>query len=299
VDGFAILSKSGQEKLISWHNAVINNERDEVAGILRSGADITYLRRFEEERRVLEQKAQLASRLASVGELASGVAHEINNPLTGVIGYSQLLLERQDTPKDIRQDLKVINEGAQRVASIVKRLLAFARQTKPARTHVDINDLINGVLQLREYNLKANNITVTTTLDPALPITMADAGQLQQVFLNLIINAETEMKLAHNKGKLRVTTGKVDSNIVVAFKDNGPGIPEDNLQKIFDPFFTTREVSEGTGLGLSVCYGIIKEHNGRIWADSEPGRGATFFVELPVVASEAIMQKPEAGKIIA
>jgi PAS domain S-box-containing protein len=299
VDGFAILSKSGQEKLISWHNAVISNERDEVAGILRSGVDITYLKTFEEERRVLEQKAQLASRLASIGELASGVAHEINNPLTGVIGYAQLLLERQDVPQDIKDDLKAIYEGAERVSIIVKGLLAFARQTKPARTHIDINNLIGRVLELREYHLQTNDINVTTSLDPSLPITFGDAGQLQQVFLNLIINAETEMKLAHNKGKLFITTKKVDNNIHISFKDNGPGIPEANLQKIFEPFFTTREVGEGTGLGLSVCYGIVKEHNGRIWAESEPGQGATFVVELPVIATEPLAARPKARQTAA
>jgi PAS domain S-box-containing protein len=291
LEGFAVLSTSGKEKQVTWHNSVIKNERGKIVGILRSGEDITELKRMEEERKVLEQKAQLSSRLASVGELASGVAHEINNPLTGVIGYTQFLLDRQDVPEDVRQDLNIINEGAQRVSSIVKRLLAFARQTKPSRTHVDINNLINGVLQLREYELKANNISIKTSLDPALPITVADAAQLQQVFLNLIINAETEMKLARKKGKLLITTKSYDNTIHISFKDNGPGIPKVNLEKIFDPFFTTREVGEGTGLGLSVCYGIVKEHNGRIWADSVRGNGATFNVELPVIAETTARAK--------
>jgi len=291
VEGFAVTPRSGKEKLISWHNSVIRNERGKIIGILRSGVDITDLRRMEEERKVLEQKAQLASRLASIGELASGVAHEINNPLTGIIGYSQFLFDRQDIPKDVKEDLKVINEGAQRVASIVKRLLAFARQAKPERTHVDINDLIGSVLQLRAYHLKASNIQVNTAFDSSLPITMADAGQLQQVFLNLIVNAETEMKLARGKGKLMITTEKVNNSIHILFKDNGPGIPKENLQKIFDPFFTTREVGEGTGLGLSICYGIVREHNGRIWAESERARGATFVVELPIVATASGLPK--------
>jgi PAS domain S-box-containing protein len=295
VEGFAVLSRSGKEKLVRWHNSIIKNERGKNIGILRSGEDITEIRRMEEERKVLEQRAQVSSRLASIGELASGVAHEINNPLTGVIGYSQFLLSRKDIPDDVQADLKIIDEGAQRVASIVKRLLAFARHTKPERTHVDINNLINNVLQLREYHLKSSNIDVTTALDPGLPITMADAGQLQQVFLNLIANAETEMKLAHNKGKLLVTTQQINNSIHISFKDNGPGIPKDNLQKIFDPFFTTREVGEGTGLGLSICYGIVKDHNGRIWAESERGKGATFIVALPVQATDSGL--PESGTI--
>jgi PAS domain S-box-containing protein len=291
VEGFAVLSKSGREKLVRWHNSIIKNERGKIVGILRSGEDVTELRRMEEERKILEQKAQLSSRLASIGELASGVAHEINNPLTGVIGYTQFLLDRKDIPDNVKDDLNIINEGAHRVASIVKRLLAFARQTKPARTHVNINSLINDILQMRAYHLQSNNITVATALDSALPVTIADAGQLQQVFLNLIVNAETEMKLAHNKGKLLISTQKSDNTIQVSFKDNGPGIPKDNLEKIFDPFFTTREVGEGAGLGLSICYGIVKEHNGRIWAESKPRQGATFNIELPIIATDSILLK--------
>ncbi len=294
VEGFAVLSKSGKEKLVRWHNSIIKNERGKIVGILRSGEDVTELRRMEEERKILEQKAQLSSRLASIGELASGVAHEINNPLTGVIGYTQFLLDRKDTPDNVKDDLNIINEGAHRVAGIVKRLLAFARQTKPARTAVDINSLINDVLQMRAYHLQANNITVDTALDSALPTTIADAGQLQQVFLNLIVNAETEMKLAHNKGKLLISTQKSDNTIHVSFKDNGPGIPEENLEKIFDPFFTTREVGEGAGLGLSVCYGIVKEHNGRIWVESKPRQGATFNVELPIVTKAPVLSESKA-----
>jgi PAS domain S-box-containing protein len=298
VEGFAVLSKNGKEKLVRWHNSIIRGEQGKIVGILRSGEDITELRRMEEERKILEQRAQVSARLASIGELASGVAHEINNPLTGVIGYTQFLLDRKDISDDVHGELKIIDEGAQRVASIVKRLLAFARQTKPARSHVDINGLISSVLQLREYHLKASNIDVTTALDPALPITIADAGQLQQVFLNLIANAETEMKLARGKGKLLITTEKVAENIHISFKDNGPGIPKANLQKIFDPFFTTREVGEGTGLGLSICYGIVKEHNGRIWAKSERGKGATFIVKLPIVATTPKLPKSKASETV-
>jgi len=278
-----IITKDGRERTVLLN---VHSVRDTDGKMLHSISvqrDITELRNMERDRKLLEQKAQVASRLASIGELASGVAHEINNPLTGVIGYSQLLLERPDVPQDIKDDLKVINEGAERVSDIVKRLLSFARQTKPARSHVDINSILASVLQLRGYHLKSNNISVTTAFDPDLPITLADAGQLQQVFLNLIVNAETEMKEAHNKGKLLIATSKSNGNILISFKDNGRGIPPANLQKIFDPFFTTREVGEGAGLGLSVCYGIMRAHNGRIWAESQQGKGATFIVELPVV----------------
>jgi signal transduction histidine kinase len=239
-------------------------------------------KRMEAEKEEIERKAQLASRLASVGELASGVAHEINNPLTGVIGYAHLLLARKDIPADIRPDIEIINEGAQRVANIVKKLLAFSRQTRPEQRYVNINELIRSILDLQAYALAANNIKVTLQLARDLPMTIADPGQLQQVFLNLIMNAETEMKSTLRSGKLSIKTEQVDNIIRISFKDNGPGIAKENLEIIFDPFFTTREVGQGTGLGLSVCHGIITEHKGRIWAESEPGKGATLIIELPV-----------------
>jgi PAS domain S-box-containing protein len=255
--------------------------------------DITARKQAEEERRQLEQKAQIASRLASVGEMAAGIAHEINNPLTSVIGYAQLLSDREDIPEDIRMDLKAIDEGAQRVAGIIKRLLTFARQSRPERTLVSINNLITNTLDLRAYHLRTNDIKVTAELATDVPLTMADAAQLQQVFLNIIVNAEAAMKLARGRGKLLIKTEVVNGTIRVSFKDNGPGIANKNLARIFDPFFTTREVDQGTGLGLSICHGIIAEHNGRIWAESKPGSGATFIVELPIVMESIQLEMVE------
>jgi len=268
--------------------------------LLCSMNDITEHKRAEDEKRQLEQKAQATSRLASVGEMAAGVAHEINNPLTGVIGFAQLLMAREDVPPDIRSDLAVINDGAQRVAGIVRTLLAFSRQTKPQRRYVDINELIESTLALRAYHLRVNNIEVVTQLAPDLLETVADPGQIQQVILNLIVNAEMEMKLAHGKGKLTITTEKSDNTIKICVKDNGPGITPEVMDKIFDPFFTTREVGQGTGLGLSLCYGIVTEHKGKIYAESKPGKGATFVVELPIVTevappkpAEPVVEQPE------
>ena len=261
-----------------------------VFGIAR---DITQRKKMEEEKKELEQKSQLASRLATVGEMASGVAHEINNPLTGVIGFSQLLAQREDIPEDTKQQLEIIAEGSQRVASIVSRLLAFARQHKPEQSYIDINELLENTLKLRAYEIRTSDIELSTRLDSALPRTMADGAQLQQVFLNIIINAETEMKEVHGKGKLVVKTEAIDDTIRISFKDNGPGISPENLDRLFDPFFTTREVGKGTGLGLSICHGIITEHNGKIYARSNSGKGATFVVELPVVAE---VKQAEPGK---
>ena len=287
---FRLRRKDGGYAYVETKASVIYHD-GKPYGILGVGRDITARKRMEAERKELEQKAQLASRLASVGEMAAGIAHEINNPLTGVIGYAQLLAGK-DIPEDIRKDIKTIDEGAQRVAGVVERLLAFARQQKPERDYVDINEIIATTIRLRAYEAQTNNIGVTTQLDALLPVTVADASQLQQVFLNLIINAETEMKLARGKGNLSIKTEAVDSTIRISFKDDGPGIAPEKLQRIFDPFFTTRQKGKGTGLGLSVCHGIMAEHGGAICVESEPGKGATFIVELPIV-TEKNQEEPD------
>jgi len=264
----------------------LKNERGEIIGFRGIIHDVTEHKQAEEEKRQMEQQAQLASRLACVGELASGIAHEINNPLTGVVGYTHLLLTRKGIPQDVRRDLETIYEGAQRVADILKKLLTFAGQHKPERRLSNINEILSTALDLQAYALASHNISVSFQPARDLPMTVVDPGQLQQVFLNLIMNAETEMKLAHDKGKLSIKTEHIDNTIRISFKDNGPGIAKKNLERIFDPFFSTREVGQGTGLGLSVCHGIITDHKGRIWAESKLGKGATFILELPVVTED-------------
>jgi PAS domain S-box-containing protein len=288
---FRNITKDGRILYIEDTVLPLRNESGEVIGFRGLGRDITERKKAEEERIQMEIKAQITSRLASVGEMAAGVAHEINNPLTAVTGYAQLLVGREDIPPDIRSDLEAINDGARRVAGIVRTLLAFSRQTKPQRKLVDINELIESTLTLRAYHLRVNNIEVVTRLAPDLPETVADPGQIQQVLLNLIVNAEMEMKLAHGKGKLTITTKKSNNTIKICCQDNGPGIMPEVMDRIFDPFFTTRETGQGTGLGLSLCYGIVTEHKGKIYAESKPGKGATFIVELPVI-TEAKPPKP-------
>jgi PAS domain S-box-containing protein len=243
--------------------------------------DITERKHSEEEKQHLEEKAQIASRLAAVGEMAAGIAHEINNPLTSVIGFSELLME-QRLPPDVMEEVKIIADGSRRVADIVKRLLTFARQNKPVRTALNINSLIDNTLKLRTYVLQTANINVFTCYDQDLPWIAADPSQLQQVFLNLIVNAEQAMKSSHNGGQLSIITERRDSRIRIVFRDNGPGIPVENLGRLFEPFFTTKSPGEGTGLGLSLSRAIVLEHGGEIWAESEPGQGATFIVELPI-----------------
>ena len=247
--------------------------------------DVTALKQAEEERQKIEDKAQVASRLAVVGEMAAGIAHEINNPLTGVLGFSQMMLEKESLPEEIKAELRLIVDGSQRVADIVKRLLTFARQTKPIKTMTNINELIDNTLKLREYVLRTANIALVTGFDPELPWSIVDPGQLQQVFLNLIVNAEQAMKSAHGRGTLTVTTVKKGNNIFISFRDDGPGITPENRKRLFEPFFTTKAPGEGTGLGLSLSRSIILEHNGKMEVESEFGRGANFIIELPIIES--------------
>ena len=288
---FQVKAKTGETR---WIRVVSKSQLLPDGRTLGTGVvlDITETKLAEEREKQLQQELNLASRLASVGELASGVAHEINNPLAAVVGFSELLMSK-DVPRDIKEDLEVINDSAQRVARIVKNLLTFARQSKPGREYTDINSIISRVLELRAYEMQINDIEVATQLDPDLPRTMVDIGQIQQVFLNIVINAEQAMKEAHGGGKLLIKAEQIQGRIRVSFEDDGPGIAPENLDRIFDPFFTTKDVGEGTGLGLSISYGIIKEHNGRIYAESEPGKGATFIVELPMVAETQQPELPE------
>ena len=243
-------------------------------------ANVGYIRDIS-ERKKMEEQLIVTDRLASIGELASGVAHELNNPLTGIIGFSELLLNK-DIPEDIKDDLKIINREAHRTAQVVRNLLTFARRHETTKNPTDINKAIQSVLELRAYEQRVHNIAIVTNFDPGLPEITADLFRLQQVFLNIIINAEFFMVQAHGKGTLTITTERKGDIIRVSFANDGPGIKKEHLRHLFDPFFTTKEVGKGTGLGLSICHGIVTEHGGQVYAESEPGKGATFIVELPI-----------------
>ena len=222
-----------------------------------------------------------SEKMALMGQVVAGIAHELNNPLTIVIGNIQLMMTRELNEKNV-QSLTRIKDGAERASKIVKNLLTFARQEKPERKPTDVNLVLKKTLELRAYELKVSNIEVSTDLSPDLRDTMADPHQLQQVFLNLIVNAEQAMIEAHGKGLLRLSTRSEPGKILIFISDDGPGIPRENLQRIFEPFFTTKPVGKGTGLGLSICQAIIGEHGGRIDVESTVGRGTTFIIELPV-----------------
>jgi two-component system, NtrC family, sensor kinase len=235
--------------------------------------------------KLLQQQLIQSEKLSAIGELISGIAHELNNPLTGVMGYSQLLQLRKDIDDRAKDSLLKINNLALRCQKIVQNLLSFARKQKPERVLCDINEVLGKTIELRNYELQVNNIELISELSRDLPGTIADAHQLQQVFLNVITNAEQAMLEAHGRGKLIIRTrrGGSPERIIVEISDDGPGIPETHLTKIFDPFFTTKEVGHGTGLGLSLSYGIIKEHGGNIYARSRIEGGATFEIEIPVI----------------
>ncbi len=242
--------------------------------------------------RLVQERLLQSEKMSSVGQLVSGVAHEINNPLTGIMGFAQLLL-LQPLDDQARGQVATIYEEAERASKIVANLLTFARRRRAQKEPADLNNLVDRVLELRNYDLRMRNIEVERDFDPRLPRTMVDANQLQQVFLNIVINAEQAMRSTGGEGTLRITTRAQGSTIAVAFGDTGPGMDSDTLRRIFDPFFTTKEAGEGTGLGLTISYGIIEDHGGRISADSYPGRGTTFTIELPLVEAHAVAPIPD------
>ncbi|MFQ5876758.1 MAG: ATP-binding protein [Acidobacteriota bacterium] len=249
----------------------------------------------ERTRALREAQDQLvqAEKMTVVGQLVSGVAHELNNPLAGVLGYSQLML-RRGVGEEVRRGLMKIVAEAERCKRIVQNLLIFARKHKPRKTLVDLNDVIESTLDLRAYHLEVENVTIVRDLEPGLPRTMADTNQLQQVLLNVINNAQHSMVRSGRPPVLTLRSRHREGRILIEVEDNGCGIAPENMGKIFDPFFTTKEVGQGTGLGLSICYGIVQEHKGAIRVESKPGSGAVFVIDLPVVVEGAGSERPPA-----
>ena len=257
----------------------MRDEQGNVTSIVVVLTDIT-------DSAVLRDKLLHAEKMAAVGQLVSGVAHEVNNPLTAILGFADLLMENPDLPETARKDLRVILQEAQRTKQIVQNLLSFARQMPPQRAAVQLNSILRRTVQLRSYDFTSHGIEVIEHLDESLPEVMGDAHQLQQVFLNILNNAYDAVHEVGRSGRIEIISTKSNNSVEVSFRDNGNGIT--NTDKIFDPFFTTKEVGKGTGLGLSICYGIVKEHGGEILCHNnleEPG--ATFVVRLPSTSHTA------------
>src|SRR5947208_12348973 len=222
--------------------------------------------------------------MSAIGQLVSGVAHELNNPLAGISAFAQLLLAEKRFPPDQRTAAETIYSEARRASRIVQNLLTFARQHKAEKILTAINQVLDDTLELRGYELRVRGIDVRREYDESLPDTMADAHQLQQVFLNLITNAEQAMerKEGHHH-RLTVRTRRNGDAIRIEIEDTGGGIPPNLIERIFNPFFTTKPTGSGTGLGLSISLGIVREHQGRIWAENAQQSGARFIVELPMI----------------
>ena len=279
---FRIVRPDGTIRWIFDRAFPIRNEAGEVYRLVGIAEDIT-------DRKETEQRMQETARLASIGELAAGVAHEINNPLTGVLGYSELLMA-EDLPDHVRDDLQRVHSSAQRAAKVVQNLLSFSRKQEFRPQFVDLTPVVVRALDMKSYDLTTKNIRLIKELSEDLPLTMMDEHQLIQAIVVLLTNAEQSLSDFREDGLVVVRTKSSETNIRLSVSDNGAGIPADLLTRIFDPFFTTKVVGEGTGLGLSICYGIARQHNGNIWAESVAGEGATFHIELPIVGPEVELE---------
>jgi len=249
------------------------------AGVIISVHDITVEKR-------LEQQIIQSERLAAMGQMIGGFAHELNNPLTSILGMTELAQEGEAS-ESTRKQLGVLHQQARRAAEIVQNLMYFARPPAPGRSAVNLSELIQRTLHLQAYPLRKSNITVDFLQEPTLPAVTADPNQLMQVFMNLILNAEQAIRQARDTGSIRIRLGARPDSVWVTFQDDGPGIAADILPHIFDPFFTTKRPGRGTGLGLSICKTVLREHGGNIEAADAPGGGAVFTLTLPVTAAAA------------
>jgi len=286
-----VMNKAGEEIPIQLSAALIFDRKGKA---IASVGIFTDLRpRLNMERKLQETHLQLVNseKMASLGKLAAGIAHEINNPLGGILIYSSLLMEDlpQQDPK--RQDLARVVQEAGRCKEIVRSLLEFARQTEPKMEPVDINRAITDDLFFLENQALFHNIRIVKNLDPSLALAEGNAGQLKQVFMNIIINAAEAM---HGTGELIITSHPAPyrNAVLVEFTDTGEGIREENLSRIFEPFFTTKDIGKGTGLGLATSYGIIEDHGGKIFVKSKVGEGTTFTIELPVSPAGSEEKQP-------
>jgi PAS domain S-box-containing protein len=245
-----------------------------LSGVIVSVRDITMEKK-------LEQQIIQSERLAAMGQMIGGFAHELNNPLTGILGMSELLQDSQPA-EAARKQLEMLQQQARRAVEIVQNLMYFSRPPAPGKAAIDLGELVQRTLHLHAYSLRKSNITVDFLRENSIPSVTGDAHQLMQVFLNLILNSEQAMREVRDRGTLRIRLEKRDKWVAVIFQDDGPGIPPDILPNIFDPFYTTKRPGRGTGLGLSICKAIMREHNGNVEAASGPGGGAVFTVTLPV-----------------
>jgi len=274
-----ILRGDGRIGHFSVNLSPMRDEQSQVTSLVVVMTDVT-------DAASLQSKLMHAEKMAAVGQLVSGVAHEVNNPLTAILGFADLLMENAEVPESARKDLRVILQEAQRTKQIVQNLLSFARQMPPQRKALQLNPILRRTVQLRSYDFQSHGVEVVEHLDQELPSVIGDSHQLQQVFLNILNNAYDAVSEPGRAARIEIATTRKGNAVEISFRDNGPGISHPD--RIFDPFFTTKEVGKGTGLGLSICYGIVHEHGGEILCyNNTGGQGATFVVSLPATPETA------------
>jgi two-component system NtrC family sensor kinase len=279
---------SGTPGQFSISLSPMRDEQGEINSVVVVMTDIT-------DAASLQAKLMHTEKMAALGQLVSGVAHEVNNPLAAIVGFTDLLLENPAVPADAKEELQVILQEAQRTRVIVQNLLSFARQMPAQREPAQVNTILKQTMKLRAYDLENHGVELTEKYAAELPMVIGDPHQLQQVFLNILNNAYDAVQETRRTGKIEIQTVHRSDKIEIVFRDNGPGISQ--IDRIFDPFFTTKEVGKGTGLGLSICYGIIQAHRGEIVARNNPdGDGSTFIVRLPIAEKAAEMHAAKAAE---
>jgi PAS domain S-box-containing protein len=284
-----ILTRDGEERIIAWKNTIVRNKAGDIIGSLSSGEDIT-------DRKRAEAELIRSERLASVGQLAAGVAHEVNNPLAGILVYIKLLLKRYEQKKlqteETKKQLEKIGKETERCSRIIKNLLDFSRQTEVKLRPVNINKVIEATFSIIGHQISLENVKTDMGLSTSLPSILVDFDQIQQALMNIMLNAAQAMP---NGGDLKITTsvakhvkigGSIRDAVRIDISDTGVGIPQEDLDKLFTPFFTTKEKGKGVGLGLSVVHGIIERHHGKIEIKSDPGAGTTFSIYLGIIDEE-------------
>jgi two-component system NtrC family sensor kinase len=285
---FLIRRNDGETRLFRATASPFTDASGRIAGVIAAARDTTDSKR-------MEQQLIQNERLAAMGQMIAGVAHELNNPLTAVLGVTELL---RDTTEDdsARRQLEIAHRQARRAAQIVQSLLTFSRPPQPRKICLNLSELIQRSLQLHEHSLRSNRITVDFAAQPDIPLVLGDASQLTQVFLNLIANAEQAIREARDNGTLRIRVSRAADRVVATFQDDGAGIRTEILPKIFDPFFTTKRPGRGTGLGLSICLAILREHNGEIEGQPLPQGGSIFTTWLPIARGTALfLAEPREG----
>src|SRR5712664_167747 len=283
-----VRNKQGEWRRLRCHFSPLFTETGKIEGVVISGRDVTELKRLE------EQLIQ-AEKLAAMGQMLAGVAHELNNPLTAILGVTELLRDGEGVQENTKRQLELTHRQARRAARIVQNLLEFSRPAAPQKKALDVNTLIERTLQLQDHSLRRNNVHVDFQPQSDLPAVIGDANQLIQVFLNLISNAEHAIREVRETGRIQIRIGRIGGHISVTVQDDGVGVAQEALPKLFDPFYTTKRPGGGTGLGLSICMSIVREHGGTIEVETLPAGGSAFTVFLPVAAPETSDTPLDAG----